>query len=107
MISVIPSGLRNSSKTSCKVEQKGFKLFSRTVIMAIWNQATDLATRQVIWVSTNIRAGRPQLNSHRSECYARDNIDGFPAAEIAGLHTSYAGNDWQAKIVEFQERWGC
>jgi hypothetical protein len=51
-------------------------------------------------------AGRPQLNSHRSECYARDGIDGFPANELAGLHTDYVGNDWQSKIVAFQEQWG-
>ena len=73
--------------------------------MAIWNQATDLNTRETIWVSTNIVAGRPQLNSHRSECYARDGIDGFPAAELAGLHSDYVGNDWEAKIVKFQEKW--
>jgi hypothetical protein len=74
--------------------------------MAIWSQATDLNTKQTIWVSTNVVAGRPQLNSHRSECYARDGIDGFPANELAGLHTDYVGNDWQSKIVEFQEKWG-
>ena len=73
--------------------------------MAIWNQATDLNTRETIWVSTNIVAGRPQLNSHRSECYARDGIDGFPAWELAPLHTDYVGNDWQSKIVAFQEKW--
>jgi hypothetical protein len=38
-------------------------------------------------------------------CYQRDQIDGFPAAELAGLHTDYVGNDWQAKIVAFQEKW--
>ena len=75
--------------------------------MAIWNQATDLATRQTIWVSTNIVKGNPQLNSHRSECYAREGIDGYPANELAGLHTEYVGNDWQSKIVEFQKQWGC
>jgi len=74
--------------------------------MAIWNMATDLNTRETIWVSTNVVAGRPQLNSHRSECYARDGIDGFPAAELAGLYTDYVGNDWQSKIVEFQKKWG-
>jgi hypothetical protein len=74
--------------------------------MALWNIATDLNTRETIWVSTNVVKGNPQLNSHRSECYAREGIDGFPANELAGLHTDYLGNDWQSKIVEFQKQWG-
>jgi hypothetical protein len=73
--------------------------------MAIFHQATSLATRELIWVSTNVVKGRPQLNSHRSECYQREGIDGFNSVEIAGLHTDYLGNDWQAKIVAFQEKW--
>jgi hypothetical protein len=74
--------------------------------MAIWTQATDLATKQTIWVSTNVVANRPQLNSHRSECYARAGIDGYPATELADLHTEYVGNDWQDKYIEFIEKWG-
>jgi len=74
--------------------------------MAIWNIASDLNTKQTIWVSTNIVKGNPQLTSHRSECYARDGIDGFPAAELAGLHTEYVGNDWQDEYIEFVEKWG-
>ena len=77
--------------------------------MALWSQATDLQTRETIWVSTNVIKGRPQLNSHRDDefgrCYQRDQIDGFPAWELAGLHTDYVGNDWQSKIVAFQEKW--
>jgi hypothetical protein len=76
----------------------------------MYNIASSLATRETVYVSTNAMAGRPQLNSHREDsygrCYQRDGIDGFPAWELAGLHTDYAGNDWQSKIVEFQEKWG-
>ena len=78
--------------------------------MAIWNQATDLATKQTIWVSTNIVKNRPQLNSHRDDdfgrCYQREGIDGYSAAELADLHTEYVGNDWQDKYIEFIEKWG-
>jgi hypothetical protein len=73
--------------------------------MAIFNIATDLQTRELIWVATNIVKQRPQLNSHRSECYARDGIDGFNSVEMAGMHTDYSGNDWQAKHMEFIKRW--
>ncbi len=59
--------------------------------MALLNIATDLQTRQTIWVATNVVKGRPQLNSHSSAAYARDGIDGFPAAELAGLYTDYQG----------------
>jgi hypothetical protein len=51
--------------------------------------ATDLNTKETIWVATNVVKGRPQLNSHSSDCYKRDGIDGFPAWELAGLHTDY------------------
>jgi hypothetical protein len=74
--------------------------------MAIWNQASSLETRETIWVSTNVVKNRPQLNSHRSECYAREGIDGFSALEIAGMHTEYIGNDWESKHVEFMKKWG-
>jgi hypothetical protein len=73
--------------------------------MAIFNIATDLQTRELIWVATNIVKQRPQLNSHRSECYARDGIDGFNSVEMAGMYTDYSGNDWQAKHMEFIKRW--
>ena len=77
--------------------------------MAIWNCASNIETRETIWVSRNIVKGRAQLNSHRDDdfgrCYQRDGIDGFPAAELAGLHSPYAGNDWQSKYMEFIAKW--
>ena len=30
--------------------------------MALYNIATDLQTRQTVWVMTNVEGGRPQLN---------------------------------------------
>ena len=73
--------------------------------MAIFSQAQDITTREVIWVSQNVIKQRPQLNSHNSDCYARDGIDGFCAAELAGLHTDYRGNDLESKYVAFVEKW--
>jgi hypothetical protein len=73
--------------------------------MALYSQATDLNTRRTIWVAQNVAKGRRQLNSHTSDCYARGQIDGYPAWELAGLHTDYVGNDWQAKHVEFLKKW--
>lgn len=64
--------------------------------MALYNIASDIETRGYVWVATNVAKGRPQLNSHREDhigrCYKRDGIDGFPAWELATLHTSYRGN---------------
>lgn len=61
--------------------------------MALYNQASDLKTRQTVWISTNVLKGRPQLNSHRpgrgGESLAAAGIDGFPAWELAGLHHNY------------------
>jgi hypothetical protein len=63
--------------------------------MALFNIASDLQTRQTIWVSTNVVKGRTQLNSHRPDrlgaSLAAEGIDGFSAAEWAGLHTDYQG----------------
>lgn len=77
--------------------------------MALFTQATDINTRQTIWVATNVAKGRAQLNSHRDDdfgrCYQRDGIDGFEAYELAGLHTDYRGNDWESKYVAFVEKW--
>ena len=77
--------------------------------MALWSMATDINTKQTIWVSTNVVKGLPQLNSHRDDafgrCYAREGIDGYTAAELADLHTEYVGNDWQSKHVEFLKKW--
>lgn len=64
--------------------------------MALWTMATDLNTRQTIWVSRNVVKDRPQLNSHREDDFgramARGGIDGYPATEVAAFHTTYAGN---------------
>jgi hypothetical protein len=63
--------------------------------MALYNIASDLNTRQTVWVSTNVVKGRPQLNSHRDDSLGRSlnraGIDGYPAWELAGLHTNYEG----------------
>jgi len=72
----------------------------------MFNLASSLETRNIVYVSTNVMKGRPQLNSHSSDCYNREQIDGFEAWDLAGLHTEYVGNDWQDKYVEFVEKWG-
>jgi hypothetical protein len=63
--------------------------------MALYTMATDLQTRETIWVATNVVKGRPQLNSHRDDdfgrCYARAGIDGYPAWELAAFHHAYVG----------------
>ena len=52
--------------------------------MALFSQATDLQTRQTVWVSRNVAKGRPQLNSHREDIIGRGmESDGLPAAELA------------------------
>jgi hypothetical protein len=65
--------------------------------MAIYSQATDLATKETIWVSRNVVKNRSQLNSHREDMIGkslqRAEIDGFSAAELANLSTNYEG--WQ------------
>jgi hypothetical protein len=73
--------------------------------MAVYSQATDLSTRQTIWVAQNVVKQRPQLNSHNSDCYNRDQIDGFSSVEVAGMSTSYSGNNWEAKHMEFLKKW--
>lgn len=75
--------------------------------MALLSMATNLQTRELIWVAQNVAKGRRQLNSHTSDCYQRDGIDGFPAVEFAGLHTDYAGNGWEQRYNEFMEKWGA
>ena len=63
--------------------------------MAIYSQATDLTTKQTIWVSRNVVKNRSQLNSHREDTFGnslqRAEIDGFSAAELANLSTNYEG----------------
>ena len=65
--------------------------------MAIYSQATDLATKQTIWVSRNVVKNRSQLNSHREDTFGNSlqdaGIGGFSAAELANLSTNYEG--WQ------------
>lgn len=60
-------------------------------IMALYSQATDLTTRQTVWISTNVVKDRPQLNSHRGdnvgESLRRSGVDGLSAVELADLHT--------------------
>ena len=59
--------------------------------MALYSQATDLSTKQTIWIATNVAQGCPQLNSHREDsfgqCYKREGIDGYPAWQLAGLYS--------------------
>jgi len=55
--------------------------------MALWTMATDIKTRQTIWVGTNVAKGKSQANSHTRGW----EIDGYPTAELAGLHTDYVG----------------
>jgi hypothetical protein len=67
--------------------------------MALYNQASDLQTRQTIWVGTKvsnlpkwngselIAPGKGQANSHTRGWQN----DGLPAAELADLHTSWQG----------------
>ena len=77
--------------------------------MALFSMASDLATKQTIWVARNVVKGREQLNSHRDDdfgrCYAREGIDGFSTVETAGMHTPFIGNDWESKYVEFMAMW--
>lgn len=72
----------------------------------MFNLASSLETRNIVYVATNVMKGRPQLNSHSSDCYQRDGLDGLEAWDLAGLYTEYVGNDWQDKYVEFVEKWG-
>ena len=55
--------------------------------MALYNQASDLQTRQTVWIGTNVKAGRGQANSHTRGWQD----DGLPAAELADLHTDWQG----------------
>ena len=78
--------------------------------MALWNVASNIETRETIWVSRNVVKGRAQLNSHRDDdfgrFYARDGIDGYTAAELGYCYTDCDGNDWQSKYTEFIAKWG-
>ena len=59
--------------------------------MATYNQATDLRTRQTVWVGTV--AGRDQANSHTRAAFT---TDGISAAELAGLATHAFRTDVRA-----------
>ena len=51
----------------------------------MFNVATDLKTRQIIWVLTV--PGKGQANSHTRP----NRMDGAQASEIAGLYASHYG----------------
>jgi len=65
--------------------------------MALYNQASDLVTRQTVWIGTKVsnlpkwngdelvEAGKGQANSHTRDWQD----DGLPAAELADMHTDY------------------
>jgi hypothetical protein len=55
--------------------------------MALYNIASDIQTRQTVWIGTNVKSGRGQANSH-TRGWDRD---GLPAAELADLHTDWQG----------------
>jgi hypothetical protein len=67
--------------------------------MALYNQASDLATRQTVWIGTKvsnlpawngselIAPAKGQANSHTRGWQD----DGLLAAELADLHTSWQG----------------
>jgi hypothetical protein len=48
--------------------------------MALYNMASDLITRQTVWVGTV--AGKDQANSHTRDSFMSD---GMSAADLAGL----------------------
>ena len=65
----------------------------------LYNQATDLVTRQTVWVGTKVENlptwtgaewksnGKGQSNSHKRGW----DFDGISAAELADLHTPWQG----------------
>ena len=60
--------------------------------MALYNQATDLQTRQTVWVGTVV--GRDQANSHTRAAFTSD---GISAAELAGLAAHAYRTDVRAR----------
>jgi hypothetical protein len=56
------------------------------------SQASDLQTRQTVWVSTNTATGE-QINSHNR---ANFSVDGLIAADWAGMATHAHRNDVRA-----------
>jgi hypothetical protein len=57
--------------------------------MALLSQATDLKTRQTVWVSTNTATGE-QINSHNRTNFS---VDGLIAADWAGMSAHAHRND--------------
>jgi hypothetical protein len=58
--------------------------------MALLSQASDLQTRQTVWVGTNVAKGKDQANSHTR---ANFTIDGLSAADLAGMAAHAFRND--------------
>ena len=59
--------------------------------MALYNQASDLNTRQIVWVGTV--AGRDQANSHTRDSFTSD---GMSAADLAGMSAHHNRADIDA-----------
>ena len=67
--------------------------------MAIYNQASDLQTRQTVWIGTKV-SNLPKFNGtewevkqgHQANSHTRGwQDDGLLAAELADMHTSWQG----------------
>jgi hypothetical protein len=50
--------------------------------MALLSQASDLQTRQTVWIPTDVAKGREQANSHTRTNFS---VDGLIAADWAGM----------------------
>jgi hypothetical protein len=50
--------------------------------MALYTQASDLVTRQTVWVGTNVAKGKDQANSHTRADFT---VDGLSASDLAGM----------------------
>ena len=63
--------------------------------MTVYVMATELATRQKVWLGIDPELKKQQLTSHREgklgACLKDAGIDGMPAWELAGLHHNYNG----------------
>ena len=77
----------------------------RPNLMALYNQASDLQTRQTVWVGTKV-SNLPKFNGtewevkqgHQANSHTRGwQDDGLPAAELADLHTSWQG--WTGPVT--------
>ena len=67
--------------------------------MAIYNQASDLQTRQTVWIGTKV-SNLPTFNGtewevkegHQANSHTRGwEHDGLSAAELADMHTPWQG----------------